>query len=95
MYLVDTDVISESRKGPRANAGVRAFFRRASQEALPLYVSAVTVGELRRGIARFPRLSPADFADWDHRGSVVGGAVGDDVYWSGRLPASFRALTPR
>jgi len=52
MYLVDTDVISESRKGPRANAGVRAFFRRASQEALPLYVSAVTVGELRRGIEK-------------------------------------------
>ena len=45
--------------------------------------------------ARFPRLSPADFADGDHRGLVVGGAVGDDVYWSCRLPASFRALTPR
>jgi predicted nucleic acid-binding protein len=52
VYLVDTDVISESRKGPRANASVRAFFRRASQEALPLYVSAVTVGELRRGIEK-------------------------------------------
>jgi predicted nucleic acid-binding protein len=30
----------------------RSFFRRASQEALPLYVSAVTVGELRRGIEK-------------------------------------------
>jgi hypothetical protein len=25
-YLVDTNVISEARKGERANAGVRAFF---------------------------------------------------------------------
>ena len=52
MYLVDTDVISESRKGTRANPGVRAFFRHASREGVPLYVSAITVGELRRGIEK-------------------------------------------
>ena len=32
MYLVDTDVISEIRKGDKANSGVRAFFADASRE---------------------------------------------------------------
>ncbi len=49
MYLVDTDVISEARKGERANAGVRTFFRMASRDGSALFLSAVTVGELRQG----------------------------------------------
>jgi toxin FitB len=52
MYLVDTDVISEARKGDLANAGVRAFFSRASQEGAELYLSVVTIGELRLGVER-------------------------------------------
>ena len=32
MYLIDTSVISEARKGSRANAGVQAFFREASEQ---------------------------------------------------------------
>ncbi|WP_354682078.1 type II toxin-antitoxin system VapC family toxin [Cupriavidus necator] len=51
MYLIDTNVISEARKRERANAGVRAFFRQAAREGAALYLSALTVGELRRGIA--------------------------------------------
>lgn len=49
VYLVDTDVISEARKGERANAGVRTFFRRASRAGTPLFLSAITIGELRQG----------------------------------------------
>lgn len=52
VYLVDTDVISEARKGDRSNAGVRAFFSRASQDGAELYLSAITVGELRQGVER-------------------------------------------
>jgi toxin FitB len=52
VYLVDTDVISEARKGARGNAGVRAFLSRASDEGAELYLSAVTIGELRQGIER-------------------------------------------
>jgi len=52
MYLVDTDVISEIRKGEKADAGVREFFEVASREAVPLYLSVVTVGELRTGVER-------------------------------------------
>jgi toxin FitB len=50
MYLIDTNVISEMRKRGRANAGVRAFFDRANEGGHHLYLSVVTVGELRRGV---------------------------------------------
>lgn len=52
MYLIDTDVISEVRKGVKSNAGVRAFFIRAGAEAASLYLSVVTIGELRQGVER-------------------------------------------
>lgn len=48
MYLVDTNVISEARKGAKANPGVMAFWRGAG--ATDIYLSAQTVGELRRGL---------------------------------------------
>jgi predicted nucleic acid-binding protein len=50
VFLIDTNVISEARKGPRAHAGVRQFFESAAIDDTPLYLSAVTVGELRRGV---------------------------------------------
>jgi predicted nucleic acid-binding protein len=50
MYLVDTNVISEIRKKSKANSGVRAFFSRAAQQETRLYISVITVGELRRGV---------------------------------------------
>jgi toxin FitB len=52
MYLVDTDVISEARKTNRSNPGVREFFGRAREEATELYLSVVTIGELRQGVER-------------------------------------------
>lgn len=50
MYLIDTDVISEVRKGAKANPGVRALFEYAAEHNTPLYLSAVTIGELRQGV---------------------------------------------
>ncbi|WP_233810292.1 type II toxin-antitoxin system VapC family toxin [Paraburkholderia sp. HP33-1] len=50
MYLVDTNVISEIRKQGRANKGVLGFFRAAARDDIDLYLSVVTVGELRRGV---------------------------------------------
>ncbi|WGZ92835.1 MAG: type II toxin-antitoxin system VapC family toxin [Candidatus Thiothrix putei] len=50
MYLLDTNVISEIRKGSRANPGVQAFFQRVISNGDKLFLSAVTIGELRRGI---------------------------------------------
>ncbi len=52
MYLVDTNVISEARKGSRANSGVRDFFRSAQLNRHSTYISVITIGELRKGIWR-------------------------------------------
>jgi toxin FitB len=52
LYLVDTDVISEARKGAKTNAGVRGFFARAAGEDTALYLSVITLGELRQGVER-------------------------------------------
>jgi hypothetical protein len=41
MHLVDTKVISEARKGERANWGVRAFFAEASEQDWPLFLSVI------------------------------------------------------
>ncbi|OQW73756.1 MAG: VapC toxin family PIN domain ribonuclease [Proteobacteria bacterium ST_bin11] len=50
MYLIDTNVISEIRKGDKANSGVRQFFADVAQNDDKLYISVVTIGELRRGV---------------------------------------------
>ena len=50
MYLIDTNVISELRKQARANSGVQAFFQNAIHENNRLYLSVITIGELRRGV---------------------------------------------
>ncbi|WP_243729415.1 type II toxin-antitoxin system VapC family toxin [Paludibacterium purpuratum] len=45
---MDTNVISEARKGVKANFGVRKFWQTAREE--DIYLSAISIGELRRGI---------------------------------------------
>ncbi|MCC7221361.1 MAG: type II toxin-antitoxin system VapC family toxin [Candidatus Contendobacter sp.] len=50
MYLIDTNVISEIRKKDRADPGVRQFFTWVDAGDVPIYLSVVTIGELRRGV---------------------------------------------
>ena len=50
MYLIDTNVISELRKKNKANIGVTTFFEQAIINEESLYLSVITVGELRRGV---------------------------------------------
>jgi predicted nucleic acid-binding protein len=47
-FLIDTNVVSELRKGKRADAGVRAWFD--EHKADQLWLSVLVVGELRRGV---------------------------------------------
>ena len=49
MYLVDTNVISEGRKGRRADPGVVEFFHRAGNE---VFLPVEVVGELQCSIER-------------------------------------------
>jgi toxin FitB len=50
MFLIDTNVISEARKGRRADPGVRSFWANATRDDTPLFLAAVTIGEVRRGV---------------------------------------------
>ncbi|MFO1200595.1 MAG: type II toxin-antitoxin system VapC family toxin [Burkholderiaceae bacterium] len=50
MYLIDTNVIGEARKKSRANRGVVDFLSRVASAGDPVYLSVVTIGELRRGV---------------------------------------------
>jgi predicted nucleic acid-binding protein len=50
MYLVDTNVISEARKKTKANRGVRSFFKQVIEDETRVFMSVVSVGELRRGV---------------------------------------------
>jgi predicted nucleic acid-binding protein len=50
MYLLDTNVISELRKQSKANLGVQRFFQNATEQDTHLYISVITLGELRRGV---------------------------------------------
>ncbi len=56
-WLVDTNILSELRKGTRADAGTRAWFDAARAEEL--YTSVLVVGEIRRGIELLRRRDPA------------------------------------
>ncbi len=52
-YLLDTNVISEIRKGPRCDPGVATWFAGISREEV--YLSALTIGEIRKGIENIRR----------------------------------------
>ena len=50
MYLIDTNVISELRKKTRANRGVISFFQKIIDSKQEIYLSVISIGELRRGV---------------------------------------------
>jgi toxin FitB len=54
-YLLDTNVISETRKN-RADSGVMAFLSAA--DAAGLFLSVLTLGELRKGVEAKRRTDP-------------------------------------
>jgi len=47
-YLLDTNVISELRKGERADPKVSSWFGGLADEEI--YLSVLTIGEIRRGV---------------------------------------------
>jgi predicted nucleic acid-binding protein len=55
-YLFDTNVISELRKGDRADPNVAAWVGDLADEEI--YLSVLTIGEIRRGIESVRRRDP-------------------------------------
>jgi predicted nucleic acid-binding protein len=62
-YLLDTNVISELRKGRRADANVTAWFADLADEEI--FLSVLTIGEIRRGIESVRRRDPDSAATLD------------------------------
>lgn len=62
-YLLDTNVISELRKGERADANVASWFADLADEEI--FLSVLTIGEIRRGIESVRRRDPDSAAALD------------------------------
>jgi hypothetical protein len=56
-YLIDTNIISEVRKGERCNGHVAAWF--ASIDDHDIYLSVLVLGEIREGVERARRTDAA------------------------------------
>lgn len=70
-YLIDTNVISELRKKDRANLGVKKFFQQKTDSDAHLFISVITIGEIRRGVEiirhRGDRVQAELLATWMQR----------------------------
>lgn len=76
-YLLDTNVISELRKGERADANVTAWFVDVAEEEI--FLSVLTIGEIRRGIENVRRRDPDSAAALDRWLSLVSETHSDRV----------------
>jgi hypothetical protein len=78
-YLLDTNVISETRK-VRANANVMSFL--AGADSAALFLSVLSLGELRKGVEAKRRVDPHaagllnGWIDRRRHGETVGGTLG-------------------
>ena len=63
-YLVDTNVLCELRKGGRADRNVVDWFRK--RESRELFLSVLTIGEVRRGVERIRRRDPTSASALEH-----------------------------
>jgi predicted nucleic acid-binding protein len=55
-YLIDTNVLSELRKGDRCDANVAEWFATIDEDEL--YLSVLVIGEIQRGADRVRRRDP-------------------------------------
>jgi predicted nucleic acid-binding protein len=72
-FLLDTNVISELRKGPRADSKVTSWFSGLTAEEI--FLSVLTIGEIRRGVESVRRRDPDSAASLDR--------------WLGRLSEAY------
>lgn len=76
-WLVDTNILSELRKGDRANDGVRTWF--AETEDADLFTSVLVVGELRRGVESIRRRDAVAAIALDQWLSGLAAGFGDRI----------------
>jgi hypothetical protein len=76
-YLLDTNVISELRKGERADSNVTAWFADIADEEI--FLSVLTIGEIRRGIESVRRRDPDSAAALDRWLALLSEAHADRI----------------
>ncbi len=76
-YLLDTNVISELRKGQRADSKVTAWFAELADEEI--FLSVLTIGEIRRGIESVRRRDSDSAAALDRWLALLTEAHGDRI----------------
>lgn len=76
-WLIDTNVISEVRKGARCHPAVAAWW--SAVEDRELFLSALTLGEIRRGIEGVRPRDPAQAAALEGWLAAVTAAFGPRV----------------
>ncbi len=76
-YLLDTNVISELRKGDRADPSVSTWF--AGLAAEEIFLSVLTIGEVRRGVESVRRRDPDSAAALDSWLARLADAHGDRI----------------
>jgi toxin FitB len=77
MYLIDTNIISEVRKGRRCHPQVAAWFRAVRDDEL--FLSVLTAGEIRQGIERLRPRNPRRAADLEKWLDELLGSFGERV----------------
>ena len=77
MFLIDTNVISEWRKGARCNANVASWF--TSVDDNDLYLSVLVLGEIRRGIELLRPRDPIQARALESWLARVDAAFGDRI----------------
>lgn len=76
-FLLDTNVISELRKGKRADPKVTAWFADLAEEEI--FLSVLTIGEIRRGIEGVRRRDSDSAAALDRWLALLSEAHGDRI----------------
>lgn len=59
-WLLDTNIVSEVRKGDRCNPGVAHWWSKVDES--DLYLSVMVIGEVRKGVESMRRRDPAQAA---------------------------------
>jgi predicted nucleic acid-binding protein len=77
MYLIDTNIISEVRKGRRCNLNVASWYRSASDDEL--FLSVLVIGEIRQGIERVRPRNARQAAALENWLEQILGSFGDRV----------------
>jgi toxin FitB len=77
LYLIDTNIIAEVRKGEHCNPNVAAWY--AAIDDADVYLSVLVLGEIRKGIERARQNDPAQARALERWLSRVSEAFGDRV----------------